>query len=464
MDEKKVLKSGVWFTVSNFVMKSVGLITTPIFTRMMSKAEFGDFSNFQTWLMIFLYVSSLDLEASLIRAVYDFKDDIDRYVHSLISLSIISVGFFWVMSVVARPILCSLLSMESIYIDCMFIYLLFCPAVNIFQNAERFKYKYKWTVASSLTISVGASLLSVILVVLMQDNLKGRVVGYIIPTVIVGLIIVVYYTVKARPFKIRYWEYALPITLPYIPHLLSMYLLSNMDRVMIKRFWGSDYVALYSLAYTCGMIITIFVTAVNSAYSPWLAEKLSQKQYEKTRRVSVPYVLVFSVFALGAVLVTPEVLYILGGEPYLEAKYVMPPVAAGCLLQFIYCMYVNVEQYEKKTVGMAVASMAAAGVNFILNYWLIPIYGYIAAAYTTYAGYLLLLVLHMFFVHRMGMSIAYKNRTIFIMAICFSLIIFLTNALLDNTMLRYTVIAIYGISVLVIVYKNCSTIKLILKH
>ena len=144
MNENKAFKSGVWFTASNFIMKSIGLITTPIFTRMMSKAQFGDFSNFQTWLMILLYICSLDLEASLIRAVYDFREDIDRYVHSLVALSMLSTGLFWIISVIFRPLFTSAFSMDSIYVDCMFIYLLFCPAVNIFQNAERFKYKYKF--------------------------------------------------------------------------------------------------------------------------------------------------------------------------------------------------------------------------------------------------------------------------------------------------------------------------------
>ena len=56
----KVIKSGVWFTVSNFIMKSIGFITTPIFTRLLTKAEFGDFNNFQTWMMILLYITSLN--------------------------------------------------------------------------------------------------------------------------------------------------------------------------------------------------------------------------------------------------------------------------------------------------------------------------------------------------------------------------------------------------------------------
>lgn len=459
MNGNKAVKSGIWFTISNFIMKSVGLITTPIFTRLMSQKEFGDFNNFQTWLMILLYITSLDLEASLIRAVYDFKDDIDRYVHSLIVLSMVSTGVFWLISVLFRPYFVSFLSMDSIYIDCMFMYLLFCPAVNIFQNAERFKYKYKWTVASSLTISIGASLLSVVLVLFLANKLQGRVIGYISPTVIVGLLIAFYYFIKARPIRIQYWKYALPITLPYIPHLLSMYLLSNVDRIMIKRICGSEYAALYSLAYTCGMIITIMVTSINSAYSPWLAERLSKKEYESIKKICVPYVMVFSFLAFGAVLITPELLYILGGKPYLEAKYVMPPVAAGCLLQFAYCMYVNIEQYEKKTIGMAMASATAAGLNFVLNYIFIPKYGYIAAAYTTYIGYFILLAIHIWYVRKIGMSFVYKNKEILITASLASAFLFMTNYLFDKTRLRYFVILIYIVVSIALIIRNRDVIR-----
>lgn len=463
MSENKALKSGIWFTASNFLMKSVGFITTPIFTRLMTKADYGKFSNFQTCLMIMLYVVSLDLEASLIRAVYDYKNKLDEYIKSLIVLSIASTGITWIISILFRPIFTSILSVDSFYVDLMFAYLLFCPAVNIFQNAERFKYKYKKTVASALSISVGASFLSVLLVTNMQDKFMGRVIGYITPTIVVGLIIVSIYIFKTKSIQFKYWKYALPITLPYIPHLLSMYLLSNIDRVMINHICGEEYVALYSLAYTCGNIVTLLIGSINSAYSAWLAEKLYNAEYEKTKKVSLPYVLIFSIFAFGMVLVTPEILLILGGKTYLEAKYVMPPVAAGCLLQFVYSMYVNVEQYLKKTKGMAAASMIAAVINIILNYIFIRKYGYIAAAYTTYAGYFILLIMHMWFVYKAGMSKVYNNKQVFITAMVSSLLIFMTNILMELHAIRYIVLTIYAVILIIIIVKNKKRVYLIIK-
>lgn len=464
MSSNRALKSGIWFTISNFLMKTIGFITTPIFTRMLSKTEYGDFNNFQTWLMILLYITSLNLEGSLIRACHEFKEDIERYIYSMILLSVISTVIWWGIANFFFDQISGILLVNRTYLNCMFIYLFFCPAVNLFQNAERFKYNYKWTVITSMSISIGASLISVVFVLFFQDKLFGRTIGYILPTFMIGLAITIYYFIRVKRPNLYYWKYALVITLPYIPHLLSMYLLGNMDRVMIKKFCGSEHVALYSLAYTCGMLITILVTSVNNAFSPWLAEKLSIKDYGAIKQISFPYVAIFSFFSIGAVLITPEILYILGGESYLEARYVMPPVAAGCLLQFVYCMYVNIEQYEKRTIGMAITSVLAAQLNFTLNYIFIPRYGYVAAAYTTYIGYFFLLIMHMYFVKRIGKIHVYANTKMFIVAIGASILIFLSNFILDLKLIRYIIIFIYIIMLSIIGLSSKDKIKQMIKR
>ena len=83
----------------------------------------------------------------------------------------------------------------------------------------------------------------------------------------------------------------------------------------------------------------------------------------------------------------------------------MTPVAMGCVCQFMYTLYVNIEQYKKKTVGMAIASVTAALINYALNALFIPKYGYIAAAYTTLFGYLVLFIIHMLIVKSLGFMI-----------------------------------------------------------
>ena len=194
----------------------------------------------------------------------------------------------------------------------------------------------------------------------------------------------------------------------------------------------------------------------SNAFSPWLGEQLSKSNYKKIRQVSSPYAVIFSFIACGIVLLTPEILFILGGNSYMEAKWVIPPVAAGCIMQFLYCMYVNVEQYEKKTRAMALASVAAALINLVLNYIFINKYGYIAAAYTTYIGYLFLLLMHMYLVKRIGMKNLYNNKIIVGVVIVVSAFMIAVNFLFYNNVLRYLFGSIYFIAIIFIVirYKN----------
>lgn len=463
-NNKKAIKSGVWFTVSNFIVKGLGFITTPIFTRLLTKAEYGDFNNFTTWTSIILIITSLNLGASLIRARFDFEKDLDRYVFSMIALCELSTAAWYVIYNIFNGFFQQALSMDNIYIQCMFIYLFFYPVIDLFQNVERFKYQYKWTVASSMTIAVGSSLLSVLFVMTWSNKLLGRVTGYILPVAVLGIIIIIYYFIKARRISVAYWKYALPFTLPFIPHLLSMLLLGSMDRIMIKKLCGSEEVALYSLAYTVGTLISLLVTSLNNAYSPWLGEKLTQHEYKALKSFSIKYVGMFAFLDIGAVLITPELLLILGGRQYMEAVYVMPPVAAGALMQCIYCMYVNIEQFEKKTIGMAIASVIAAVINYILNAIFIPMFGYVAAAYTTFVGYFCLLLMHMYLVKRLGMAEVYQNKNIFLVGIFTSMIVFAMSFIMERTLIRYIVLAIYIVIFLVALHKYKDKIKALLKR
>ena len=90
----KALKSGIWYTTSNFLVRSIGFITTPIFTRMLTKADFGLYNNFSSWLLIATVFVTLHLESTLISARYDYEDSFDEYIFSILGLSSL-VACFW---------------------------------------------------------------------------------------------------------------------------------------------------------------------------------------------------------------------------------------------------------------------------------------------------------------------------------------------------------------------------------
>ena len=460
----KALKSGVWYTGANFVTKSIGFITTPIFTRLLSHSDYGLYSNYVSWLSTFTVFAILNLGSSFISDRFDYNEDFDGYVSSTLALSSLVTGLWAIIINLSPDFFSSITGLDARYINIMVVYLLFFAAVDMFQTRERYYYEYKITVVTSLFISISTAVLSVVLVVSMENRLLGRIAGSAIPTIVIGIILYIVLMCRGRKVRVNYWKYALPICIPYIPHVLSLSLLNSMDKMMITKICGAEENALYSVAYSCGAVITMLVTSLNTAFAPWLGEKLNQNRYDEIRKVSKYYILLFVSGTCGIMLITPELLLVMGGRSYKEAIYVMPPVAFGCVCQFMYTMYVNVEQFRKKTVGMAFASMTAALSNYLLNSVFIPRYGYIAAAYTTLASFAVLLFIHMFLVRKMGLQKVYPTKLIFLMLGFMSLYTALMYILYLNHIVRYTLFIVYSSTAIFVLLRNKGMILTILKR
>lgn len=424
----------------------------PIFVRILSKTEFGSYNNYISWLSIISVFVTLNLESTLISARYDYKNEFDDFILSMLSLSTISTLIWFSMINLFSEFVTAFTDIDLVYLNIMILYLLFLPAVAMFQTRERYLFAYKKTVITSLTLAIGTALVSIYLVLTIQDCFLGRILGSMIPTAFLGMLFYVYFIFKGKKIKIAYWKYAFPICLPFIPHLLASVLLNSMDRVMINKWCGAEATAMYSLAYNCGAIVTLLINSINSAYAPWLGEKISEKKYTDIKKFSKVYIACFIFLAMGIMLMAPEILWILGGSAYLDSKYVITPVAMGCICQFLYTMFVNVEQFERKTIGMAIATVIAALVNYILNYLMIPRIGYLAAAYTTLIGYLCLLGIHMFLVWKIKMNMVYDYKyiiSVVLLGMIYTIVITISFDILWLRILfiiMYLVIAIYGIS------------------
>ncbi|MBO4926910.1 MAG: oligosaccharide flippase family protein [Clostridiales bacterium] len=452
--ENKALKAGAWYTISNFLMRSIGILTTPIFGRLLTEGEFGLYNNFTTWLSILTICITLNLESTFISARYDHEKTFDEYIFSVLFLSTISSLIAILVLNLIYPFIGPRMHLERFYLNCILVYLVFLPAVNMFQARERYYYKYKMSVFLSFLVSIGTAVLSVILVINMEDRLTGRIIGSLIPTILVGIALYIVIIMKGKKVNFSYYKYAFKICLPFIPHLLSMSFLNSIDKTMITDICGEDANGLYSMAYTCGSLVTILIVSMNSAFAPWLGKKLKEKKYSDIRSFSSKYILTFATTAIMIILLAPEVLLIIGGNKYLPALYVMPPVACGCIFQFLYTLFVNVEQFSKKTVGMAFASISAAILNYVLNTIFIPRYGYIAAAYTTLAGFAWLLLAHMLLVYIYKLREVYPYKLVFAVAGSTLVFTILVNYLYQAPVLRYFIAAAYAVIVICVIIKN----------
>ena len=255
MDDSTVLKSGIWYTISNLLVKSMALITTPLFTRLLSKSDYGAYNNYISWQSVMVIFVTLNLEASLLSAKFDYRDKFKQYIFSITSLSIVSALTWMVICNLFIEPVSRFVSMKSVYVNMMLIYCGFYAVINIFQVSERYIYKYKSSILIALFIAITTAFVSLFLVLKMDNKLFGRTLGGILPTVCIGLFLLLFIAFCGKRIDTKMWGYALRICIPYIPHLLSLTMLNSIDRVMITRICGEESNALYSVAYSCGAMV-----------------------------------------------------------------------------------------------------------------------------------------------------------------------------------------------------------------
>ena len=58
-------KAAIWFTICSFMQKAMNIVTIPIFTRLMSTEQYGQFTVYRSWLEILTVLTTLRLNYSV---------------------------------------------------------------------------------------------------------------------------------------------------------------------------------------------------------------------------------------------------------------------------------------------------------------------------------------------------------------------------------------------------------------
>lgn len=399
------VKASLWYTICNVLNKGFSLLTTPIFTRILTEEEYGIFAVFQSWYSIILIFSSLNIFlGGYTKGLLLYREDRERFTSSLLSLTTIitcCIGIIYLLNV---DFWTRVFNIPPVLMAFMFIELTVMPAIEFWSARERFDFKYKKYVIVSLAMSVLSLCGGAAAVILSDNKLEARVYSDVLAKAVFAVVIYVMLLVRGRTIYVKeYWLYALKFNIPLLPHYLSQYVLNQSDRIMISRMIGNDKAAFYSVAYTISMMMLLIVNAINSSLTPFLYKLIDKIEREedtyqnvrtRIRKVVTPLLVLVSCLCIITMAFAPEVICIFGGAKYAEAIYVIPPIAASVYFIFVYSVFSNIEYYYQKTSFIALATTLSAGLNLILNNVCIRKYGYFAAGYTTLLCYICLSICH----------------------------------------------------------------------
>jgi len=174
-----------------------------------------------------------------------------------------------------------------------------------------------------------------------------------------------------------------------------MWITSLSDRLLIGILKDFSSTGIYSIGYKLGQSMSIFSESIFKVYKPIMFSMFAEDREDAVKKLerflpSFFFAIYWVAFLIA--LFSREAIVILTDKNFHEAYKIVPVVVFAYLFQSLYKPFMTVISYYKKTWIFFAGSIIQASSNLILNLIFIPIFDRIAAAWTTFLSYFIMLI------------------------------------------------------------------------
>ena len=247
-------RSSLYFTAANLIAKGASFLFTPIFTRLLSPAEYGEYSLFSSFLSVAIVIVTLEIPGNIIMRAFQRRRGLEHVsiltafflslilsVPVVILLFIFTKGFGPTFPFAYLFLFLTLISLSfvNLYISkCKFLYSwispfvialiqsVLTPILSIALIEINYFNKYDHVAVKIGTGAVITLLLAVILFVISIKKAKSEVKSSHLTVREVGS-----YTKTLLPFLLK-------LAIPLLPYYFSVMLISQADKLTISNYLG----------------------------------------------------------------------------------------------------------------------------------------------------------------------------------------------------------------------------------
>lgn len=403
------------YVTAGAITALAGMVTVPILSRLLTVEEFGSLSIFQSMVSVFAIALGLNFHGALSRYYLERTADFPDYLRTILSfLGVVMVVELLIAYLVREP----LGALFEVSGALLFAAMLMSAAVTVWNlNWKLLVSKLQSGAYAKLNAARAVAqptlgIACVVALLLWQtggelryaderealpfDLHWGQIAGLLAVSTVFALVLGrrLWAIARAGRFHAKHLRYTLAFAIPLMPHTLSGYVLNLFDVLIINMVVGAEPAGLYSFAYAIGAIMNSVVSATNQAWLPVFTDHRAAERYAKIARLAAGQTRYVCCFAVLIVLFSEEIAFVLADARYHTALPLVPVVVFGYAALFLYTLYANHSFYLRRTGLVSLATLLAGALNIVLNFWLIPLYGIAAAAWTTLISYLSLLGLH----------------------------------------------------------------------
>lgn len=390
---RKVLENSFLYTFSSLLVKAIGFILLPVYTKFLTPDDYGITNLISSFTGVASFIVAFSLYSAIIRFYVDYKSDREKlkrfYGTILMFISISGLIFVGIMFL-----------FRKILVSWLFDGIDFFPFVVIALSNLTFICLHTAHQSILKGMQSGRKLTAINLIVFVLQVglnlffigiLKLGATGVLLSALIINVLYVFYMLydlVKNNLISfcidVGLLKAALKYSVPIMPHNLSTSIAGFASRVFLNKSTALALVGLYSVSMQLGAIIDMVQSSVYQAFSPWLYNIMSQEGEDKKKDIVVLsrfLLILYSLLYMGIGLFSPEVLMLMTTESYHMAWTVIPILVIAYSVKSIYYFYINILFYYKEAANkIFISTITGSFADIILASILVKHYGMYGAA------------------------------------------------------------------------------------
>lgn len=395
-----LVKSFSLYTIASFIERGIAFFLLPIFTFYLTPKDFGILALITSIFSFSLPLVNLGIQGAISVAYFNGeKENYPSYFTSSILPPFVISVFITAFLLLFKTPIGNFLGLPFIWILSIpfFCFLSFLNSLLLIDyqiKNEATKY-----VVFSLSNSTVNIIISLLLVMIFKYGYQGRLIGQYV-SIILFSIITLYVLYQKRNLLVKSVSWiniknSLSFGLPLVPHIIGGMVINMSDRLFIDHFCGKEQLGIYNIGYVFGSAISILCSAFANAIIPFSYELFSINTYEAKAKVVKVYwlfigLMILIVFCMW--LFTPLVFKWFVDDKFAAGSKYVIWITLGYFFQGLYLLFANVIFYLKKTKVFFYLSFINILINLSLNYFLIPIFGPMGAAYATFISFFVFFV------------------------------------------------------------------------
>lgn len=402
MKLNEILQNSFWYGVVPKLSSILSLLVLPFITPFLTPSDYGVMGLINSYLGLATGICTLGLHMHLTNSFFEFKNRYQPLWRRLFFLMGVSSIL---LSLVLIVVFVNVLQIESVYTRVLVAVFAIVPLL-LYPNLVIASHYYPLVAKPKAQVlrNLGGSILGICVSFVLIRYYHLGYLGWIISAAFSSLLV---FALFLKPLWIEQKIYPqieknrkriislMKVSVPIIPHNLGHVLLSSSDRLIMSLCAVSIFdIGLYSNGYQIGEYASFVISGLFTALSPTI-----QRAYrDHDQRGLVFYYkvssMIITLFIFMCGLWMKEFYSIFIRNTQLQPSFMVASfVCFSFLINGFYTFFSAAIMIEKETKKVLFLVFVPAIVNIVLNFIFIPLYGYIAAVYSTVFAYWLIVLL-----------------------------------------------------------------------